>query len=191
MKHLLLSAAALVALGAQPALAQTSTLNVTGTVPPLCSTGMNAVLNLGLDWVGDGNIIDANGEFDIPLTATGESLALAAIAVGQGPINEAWCNGVNSTVSYTLTPLQRTAGNVTAPGFVSHVGVSSSLTLGGQSLTADALNYGDVTSVSGQTTGVFAGGLSGTISYVPPASGVRLVAGSYLSVATVTLTPAG
>ena len=192
MKRLLLSAAALTAFAAQPALAQSTDLSIVGTVPALCSTGMPASMTMPLDWISGGSIIDANGEFQIALPDDVPAAALVAAAAGQGhTVQDAWCNGINSTISYTLTPLRRTDGEVLAAGFVSHVGLSSTLTLGGQALTAEALTYNAVGGISAQPAGVFAGGLGGSLHFHPPADGIRLVAGDYEATASITLAPVG
>ncbi len=182
MKRLLLSAAALAAFAAQPALAQTSTLNVTGTVPPLCSTGMAATLTMPL-----GTLVDGNGELAAMFHS---SIPGAGLWFFRGTSEEnAWCNGVNATYSISLTPLQRTAGEEPAAGFVSHVDVKSELTLGGLDLAAETTGYGSTVGASGQTAGVFSGEMDGQITLIPPAAGVRLVAGEYLGTAVITLTP--
>lgn len=163
------SAIAALLVGAGAAHAQTSTLNVSGTVPPLCVTGMLGAWGLALDEVAD----PADGLYSGPTFVLGSDLMDDAGGAGQ----DAWCNGVGAVIEYEVEPLLNTTfAGVVPEGFTDRIHLQSRLTLGGADLTYST-DQGDIGPMTSATVGVFAGRMGGYLSIT--ALGLRPIAGEY------------
>ncbi len=184
-----LSSAALL-LTAVPASAQNQTvIEVTANVSALCSTGMNAVETYSLSMGGGPNasVVNANTGGYVGRTQEWGGNFYNAIA---GSAARMWCNGVNSTIHYELTPvLNTTWGGTTPPeGFTDRINMHlTGLVIGNATLIYDTANEsGEKEATPG---GVFLTDPNGgQILFTP--GGERLIAGAYRGTIRFTLTPA-
>ncbi len=165
----LASAIGALLLGAGAAHAQTSTLNVTGTVPPLCVTGMLGAWEMVL-----GDVVHpVTGAYGGPTFVLGGDLMDDAGGAGQS----AWCNGVGAVIEYEVEPMVNTTFSGVVPtGFTDRIHLQSRLTLGGANLTYST-DQGDTGPMTSSTVGVFAGRMGGYLSIT--ALGLRPIAGDY------------
>jgi len=156
MKRLLMAAVALVGLNAAPAMAEDFT--VQGTVNAACSAITTSVINFGTIGISSTTGLLNPGQSASP-TPT-----------------EVWCNGVNSTLSFTGGSISNGKG-VNNANFTSTLTFTPSVTLGGNDVpTTTAIG-----AVKGSLV-VTAGSLS--------ASSKLPTAGDYTGTITVTLAPA-
>lgn len=198
MKRLLLSAAALAAFSAQPALAQDIGLNVTGHVPAMCGSNvpssgdldLNAIVHVGASMVGaDGHLVpylDASGSMSLNLMS---AFVIAHTAMPP----TIWCNGTASIVDLTLEPLIGSNPS-TNPQFTNRIDLTvtdlGTLGIGGFDI-ASVSTVGGGASATGSSApvGQFSGMLSdGFMTFSTP-TGVRPVAGDYTGKITITLRP--
>jgi hypothetical protein len=199
MRHLLLSATALSALMAAPALAQssTATVNANGTINAGCSAltiASNFVLN-DMGAAGSVGVLNA-------------SVFSGASALASSNIT---CNGVGTTLGIESTPVQlTTVANRIAEnspealaGFSSRVDYTATVErpvgtyvglLSSSPVTTVGTVGSDASAASGASTvtpGLIAGPLNIKLgSAAIGAGGTTLVAGAYSGSVTLTLTPA-
>lgn len=186
MKNIMLPALALAAVAASPAMAQTSTVNITAEATESCSGATFATITLG----------------DIRAAGGG---GLNTAAVNGGSTSNAaavYCNGVNSTLVLSAPALVRaTSVSLTGSPFTNVVNyvATASLASGGyasgvvnQSATTNGtkLDPAAASSAAGGTLGLLAAAPSQLVITLSGAamsdSASYLVAGNYTS--TITLT---
>jgi hypothetical protein len=161
MKKLLMGAVALAAMSTTPAFAVDPSANyqVQGTVDAAC-------------YANTGGTIDF-GTMSIDST-TGRLNGLTSASSAGSNI---WCNGINSTLSFTSTGLLTGSNSSGDTAFTNVLTFTPSVTLGGNAVT------------SGATIGAKYGSLVVTAGNLSD-GGKLPVAGNYTGLITVTLTPA-
>lgn len=182
------SAAAML-LAAAPAYAQNETvIEVTANVAALCNTGMNAVETYSLSMGGGptASVVNAGTGLYTGRTQEWGGNFYNAIA---GSAARMWCNGVNSTIHYELTPIVNTTWGGTTPpdGFTDRINMHlTGLVIGGATLIYNTANEtGEKEATPG---GVFlTDPTGGQILFTP--GGERLIAGAYRGTIRFTLTP--
>ena len=160
MKRLMIGAVALAALAATPAMAvdPSADFQVSGSVSAACfATG-------GTIEFGTMSINASTGRLNG---------ATSASSTG----SDAWCNGVNSTLSFTSTGKLTNANTTTDAAFTSELSFTPSVTLGGNAVT------------SGSKVGAAYGSLVVTAGNLSD-GGKLPVAGDYTGLISVTLSPA-
>lgn len=160
MKKVLYAAAAIGALAASPAMAQSATFAVTGTIQASCGTINNLPIAFGT--------IATNA--DGTLTAA-QSKSSASQAV--------YCNGINSTITVASTPLVNTVAPDDA-SFTGTLNYTTNVNFAGSSFGVGAT----------QALGAKAGNMVVSANNLTATGGLRPYAGSYDGAITVTLSPA-
>lgn len=161
MKKLLLIAAAVTAISANPVMAQAATYNVKANVTATCTalTGSTTDLDFATLTVG------ADGK----LTGTYSKTSTQASVV---------CNGAATTMTVVSTPMTNAATLFDA-AFTNTINYTTGVTLAGFTYVGPGA----------QLTGARSGTLTVTASALAPAGGLALVAGNYAGTITVTLAP--
>jgi len=157
MKKLLMAAVALAALNAAPAMAESFT--VQGTVNAACSAITTSVIDFGTIGIS---------------STTGRLITNQSADTGAG--TSVWCNGVNSTLSFSGNTIT-TTNTTSDTAFTSTLGFTPKVTLGGNNVT------------TGSTIGAVAATLVVKAENLTDNSKLP-VAGNYTGTITVTLTPA-
>lgn len=160
MNKFLMAAAALGALATTPAMAQSATFQVSGTVNASCGALSNGTVPFGT----------INTNSDGTLTA-GQSASSGSQAV--------YCNGINSTITVSATDLVNTVAADDA-NFTGTLTYTTNVNFAGT-------NFGTGTS---QALGAKAGNMTVSANNLLANGGKRPYAGSYNGQITVTLTPA-
>ncbi len=203
MKRLFLSAAALAAFAAQPALAQDIGLNLTGHVAPVCGTDAAASSTLNLNSIGfiGPSMVGADGHLVPYMTASGlQQLSIAGAHVWANPgfPPTIWCNGTASTVMLSITPLTGSNPSTNPTHFTNRIDLAvEDLAVIGvgfgvmnfSSTSLSTVGGGASVSATSSPVGQFAGYLhNGQIAFSTP-TGVRPVAGDYTGSITITFIP--
>jgi hypothetical protein len=178
MKNILFAAAALSALAAAPAMAQTSTVSLTGQVDPGCSfAGQSGPRPLGDISTGVG------------------VLAASAVNVTLGTLGTTvTCNGVNASISVDADPLvgSNAPPNDAPAAFTNIVNYTATAALSGYTQTgvSSIANATTAATATTSTVGLMQspGSLAITGAALPSGASV-LVAGDYTATVTVTIAP--
>ena len=161
MKKLCMSFVAVAALMATPAMAADPSANylVQGTVNAACYANTGGTVDFGTM-----SIDSTTGRLNGGTTASSSG-------------SNVWCNGINSTLSFSSTGQLTTTNTTTDTNFTSTLTFTPSVTLGGSNVT------------NGAKIGAKSGSLVVTASSLSD-GGKLPVAGDYSGLITVTLTPA-
>lgn len=157
MKRLMMGAVALAALTTTPAMA--ADYQVQGTVNAACYANTGGTIDFGTM-----TIDSTSGRLNGPTSASSAGSTI-------------WCNGINSTLSFTSTGVFTGSNTSSDTAFTNLLTFNPSVTLGGSAVT------------SGATIGAKSGSLVVTAGNLSD-GGKLPVAGSYTGLITVTLSPA-
>ena len=177
MKKFLIAAAAFGALSAASAQSVDGTVNINGSVAAKCTfTVNNAVINLG-------ELAAANGQLD------------AAVVNGRTATLNGWCNGVNSTIAVTSSPIAHTTVATAPTGFsrrVDYTATASLTNAAAAAISASDSSVGALSAGASVVAGLFSAPITVTLSAAASSenAGGIMVAGNYTGLVTVTLTPA-
>jgi hypothetical protein len=178
MKKILFAAAALSALAAAPAMAQTASVNITGTILPACSG------------VADNSIANV-------LTSSTTAPGTITNTTANGPTVGILCNGAGTTVTVQAGALSGPAvpGGETGPawaaGFRNTVNYTASLNIVGAGFTQATALPTDSSTMSGAGTPVTVGLTNGNfrLELTNIAAAGTLIAGDYSGVTTIVVNP--